>query len=110
VAYVRWSTAALHRFEAILEWQEQNRGTDQAARVAADIRSAVRAASSAPDLYPWVGSIFQDLADLPHAFRRVLTRPAHHAVYYRYDAHEDGISILDIRGSGQRQPAPDDLT
>ncbi|MBI3971153.1 MAG: type II toxin-antitoxin system RelE/ParE family toxin [Chloroflexi bacterium] len=109
MARFRWSAAARHQLDALLDWHERQRGPEQAARLAADIRQAVRRAAARPELYPWVGSIHAELSSLPRSIRRVLTRPSHHAIYYRYDAADGWISILQIRGSRQLPPSADEL-
>ena len=105
MARFRWTEVARLRFETLIEWQERERGVEQAARVATDIREAIRRAAATPELYPWVGSVHSELADLPHSFRRVLTRPPHHTIYYRYDEAEGWINILELTGSGQTPPS-----
>ena len=109
MARVRWSAAARQQFDALLGWHQQFRSPEQAARIAADIRQTIRRAAARPTLYPWVGSVHVDLSDLPHSFRRVLTRQSQHTIYYRYDAADGWINILQIQGRGQLPPSAKDL-
>ena len=110
MARVQWSTAARRQFDALLGWYQQFRGPEHAARVAADIRQAIRRTAARPTLYPWVGTVHLELADLPTSFRRVLARRSQHTIYYRYDAAAGWISVLQIRGAGRLSPDPGDLT
>ncbi len=104
----RWTATGRQDFALVVRWYRHNREPVVAIRVAAAIRATIRRAAAQPLLYPWAGSIYPELADQPQTIRRILTHPAHHIIFYRYDATAAQITILHIRGSGQLPPMLDE--
>jgi hypothetical protein len=78
-------------------------------RVALNVLDAARRAGRYPEAFPWVGSVYPQLADVPRQVRRVLTKDRRHVVYYWYQRDAQEVVVLSVRGSGQLPPLPREL-
>ncbi|MBI3972000.1 MAG: type II toxin-antitoxin system RelE/ParE family toxin [Chloroflexi bacterium] len=109
MARIRWSSLAAGDLEALLDWLATHRGPGTAASAYELVEEAVARIAVHPELYAWVGSIHESVAELPRTVRRVVIARYGLILFYEWRPELDEIRIVRLRGGRQRPPSSQDL-